>query len=312
MGHNYLTYQTWGLLAPGLFLGMAMGFTFSLLFYVKFFQWFRTLGEKFHTLIGKKFLHQLLLSAMKIMYAHDVDEQKETGNISIYGRRVGPTGQYLQFASIVIVFACSAMAFWIKFLIDESDHCDPRMDCFTSCVLAPNGLPRPLSPENCTYYEKDCIIKCFTFAFQYADALGNSGGVLILSKVVASIHATVWIGIASRSSQPRAKWQRTHAIFYIISSLIIVVFFWEVVLFVPSLRSLISGLKKGIEFWAYTYAFTTVFLVSGPVFILTTQPLEDDNERTAEDDNERTVEDDIERTGLLGQVNLHYSSETEN
>ena len=118
--------------------------------------------------------------------------------------------------------------------------------------------------------------------------------------MVASIHTTVWIGIASRSSQHRAKWLRNLAIFYTVSSLIIAVVYWGVFTFVPSLSSVISGFKKGIEFWAYSFAFTTVFLVSGPVFILTTQAkkrtVEDGNERTVEDDTERTVEDDTERT----------------
>ena len=301
MGHNYWTYIGWGFIPPSVILLMAVSvisiLPLGLQLGARLFK-----DTQFHpclTLIGEKFPHRLfLLSALKTMYGHDVDEQKETGKIMIYGRSVGFLGQYFQFASIVVVFSCSAVAFWTTFLIDESDQCNPQMDCFTFCVLNDHRMLNPL--ENCTYYEeKNCTIECFKFSFQYADALGNSGGVLALSKVIVSLHATVWIAIASLSSQPRAKWLRILAIVYIFLTLTIAAVISKVFTSMQNYSSPVD-IKKTIEFLAYTCAIEAVFLVSGPGFILTTEPLEDNKERTVEDDNERT--------GLQGRVNSQYGS----
>lgn len=192
--------------------------------------------------------------------------------ITIYGRNVGPKTLYIHFSAIVVVFSCSAMAFWYEFLLAESNECDPRMDCF-AFPQEDGSSNNPL--ENCTDYENDnYTIQCFKFVFNYADGLGNSGGVLILSKVIVSIHISMWIAIASLC--PAKSQTCTCSCFciigtlYIIISFISIVIIWLVIFNVSLLSDQLLGSHKSLTLFAYTVVFYITLIVSGPLFIFST------------------------------------------
>ena len=49
--------------------------------------------------------------------------------------------------------------------------------------------------ENCSDYENDNFtVSCFKFVFDYAGAIGDAGGVLVLASVITNMHAGLWFG----------------------------------------------------------------------------------------------------------------------
>ena len=272
MGHNYYLYSYLGIVVHVMFLTIPGLAFFSVviaivLAKVHMLESDSRLAHCFRFINNKFPFKALILSALKILYGHDVVEEKRRGEpskVTIYGRIPGPVALYVQFTLIVVVVVCSAWAFWSEFLLDETDRCDSQIDCFAS--YAGNGSLVQENPlENCTDFENEnYTIECFKFVFDYADGLGNSGGVLILAKVVASLHITLWVGLASLFPSIFTKWK---AIIHLIISSSIVLIVLAVV------RDVInSTISEFFQFFSYMIAFFFVFIFSGPMFILLTEP----------------------------------------
>ena len=290
MGHNYGIYLNLGIAFPVMLLTLAcltISFGLLVMILVKVSVMRKSDGRLAHCFrfINNKFpFKALIMSALKILYGHDIVEEKRRGGLSkvtIYGRIAGPVALYFQFTLIVIVFVCSAMAFWSEFLLDKNDRCDSQMDCFA--FYAENISTVQENPlENCTDFENNnYTIECFKFVFDYADALGNSGGVLILAKVVASLHMTLWVGLASLSPSIFTKWK---GLILSCSHFMILLFIMVIVLIIITAVP-VSGFEfnmKSLQFFPYGLAFSFVFIFSGPFFVAQTKPdlAQDDNERT--------------------------------
>ena len=290
MGHNYGLYSNLGIIVPVMFmfisfLTILFGALVLLLAKLHMLESDSRLARCFRFINNKFPFKALVLSALKILYGHDVVEEKRRGGpskITIYGRIAGFGALYVQSTLIVIVFVCSALAFWSEFLLDENDRCDSQMDCFAfyagnESVVEKNPL------ENCTDFENNnYTIQCYKFVFDYADGLGNSGGVLILAKVVASLHMTLWVGLASLFPSKFAVKARTILFIHLMISFFILTLFVITIGAVPLFSGLIfSGLSKSLKFLSYVLVFFCVFISSGPLFIVQTEPdlAHDDNER---------------------------------
>ena len=294
MGHNYDLYSSLGLVVPVMFLIITIltipfGFIAMLLAKFHMLESDGCLAHCFRFINNKFPFKALILSAMKILYGHDVVEEKRHGGpskITIYGRIAGSTALYSQFLLIVVVFVCSALAFWSEFLLDENDRCDSQMDCF-ALYAGNKSIVRQNPLENCTDFENNnYTIECFKFVFDYADGLGNSGGVLILAKVVASLHITLWVGLASLFPSKFTVKALIHLVIYL--SIVVIVLI--IIAAVPLFKGLLFiGLSKSLKLFSYVIVFSHVFIFSGPFFIVQTEPdlAQDDNERTGLVNNPR-------------------------
>ena len=222
-----------------------------------------------------------IFGGLKLIYGHQVDELEAKGKPTVYsicGRHI--KSWLLAVLFMVVVFVCSSIvvAFWNEFLVEESYSCQLDVDCF---VLDENGNPlqqHPLAEENCTKFEssKDAnvTLRCFKFVFNYASALGNAGGVLVLASAIMNIQAGLWIG----ASSCQGKWGRCFAVAAVATLNIVV----EVVMislpfavfYVPLLQETITKTNGSqVQFFTYWITFLCAFTFSGPVLTLFSKPL---------------------------------------
>ena len=154
-----------------------------------------------------------MYSAIKMIYGYDLVEKD--GKLTLYRRTLGTlkdfglrSGIEYQFLMTVFVLAASAVAFWSDFLLDEKDSCDDQFDCFAfdGGAFVSSNLVQSNPLENCTEFENGSHnIRCLRFSFDYANALGNAGGVLIISKVFASIIISLWIAVTTPMEENARK-----------------------------------------------------------------------------------------------------------
>jgi hypothetical protein len=168
------------------------------------------------------------------------------------------------------------VAFWNEFLVEESYSCQSDVNCF---VLDENDSPlhqEPLVRENCTEFElitskdsSNITLCCFKFVFNYASALGNAGGVLILASAVMNIQAGLWIG----ASVCGGKLGRSVAIAAVATLNVIVeaaMFALPfAVFYIPLLQETITRTSRSqVQFFTYWITFLCAFTFSGPFLIL--------------------------------------------
>ena len=194
---------------------------------------------------------------------------------TVCGRHVKSWLLVVLFMVVVFVCSCVVVAFWNEFLVEESYSCHQSdVDCF---LLDENDTPlhqEPLARENCTEFElsessSNVTLRCFKFVFNYASALGNAGGVLVLASAVMNVQAGLWIG----ASVCGGKLGRSVAIAAIATLNVIV----EVAMFalpfavfyIPLLQETITKTSRSqVQFFTYWITFLCAFTFSGPFLIL--------------------------------------------
>ena len=243
----------------------------------------------------------LLLSALKIIYGNDLVEHKRNdkpSTVTLYGREFGQKALLINFHIVTMVLSCAGLAFWSSFLLAESDQCDPRIDCFAFHAGNESIVQNNPLMENCTNYQNsNYTIQCYDFAFDYADGLGHSGGILVLSKVVVSLHISLWIAISSLLSSKSKKIFKLIGAVYVAATVIILALVFVALGTVPFFRDrLFEGFHNFLQIFAYFLAFLSIITVSGPMFILFTKPYDP---ASAEND---------ENAGL---VNSYHSTDSE-
>lgn len=285
---NYNTYNYVAYIAPIVLLGVSMILMLVAVYAIILVCWPFKKGIK---KLANKELSPLLLSefkekgnripcwtfifgGLKLVYGHQLEECKHPHKTNIYticGRHVRPWLLAVLFMVVVFVCSCTAVAFWCAFLINESDKCDPHMDCFAREALGERDLVQnePLM-ENCSQYENgNYTIHCFTFSFNYADALGDAGGVLVLATVIMNIQAGLWIGASSQEG----KWAWRLAIAGVATLNLIIeaglIAIPVVVQLVPFFGDkLINTDRNAVQFYTYWVTFVCAFTISGPIFIV--------------------------------------------
>lgn len=216
-----------------------------------------------------------VFGGLKLVYGNQISEcthriPNETNIYTICGRHVRPWLLVVLFMVVAFVFSCTVVAFWCEFLVDESSTCDRHMDCFARDSKGELVQEEPFSMENCSLHESDNFtIHCFRFAFSYADALGDAGGVLVLGTVIMNIQAGLWIGASSQTG----KWAWYLAVTGVtVLNLVVevgLIVMPIVVQFVPLFRDrIINTDRNAVQFYTYWATFLCAFTISGPIFII--------------------------------------------
>ena len=292
--YSYNTYKYSAYVVPLLVLGFSLIGVFVAAYTIILVSWpFKKMAKLADKEISPRLMADLrgagkkipcwtcIFGGLKLVYGHQIDEvvhpyPNQTNIYSICGRHVQPCLLVILFLVVVFVCNCTVVSFWSEFLIDESAQCDRHMDCFAFNNWGEIVQQEPL--DNCTEYELESYdIHCFRFSFDYADALGNAGGVMILASVVMNIQAGLWIGATSQ--QRKCLWYL--AVVGVITMNIIIeavlIAILIMVQFVPLFRTRItSSDRSSVQFYTYWATFLCAFTISGPIFIVFSKRLRRD------------------------------------
>lgn len=279
---SYSTYNNIAYVAPIVLLGVSMTLMMVFIYALILICWpFKKKVDKF----AKEELSTILpsekgiripcwtfiIGGLKLVYGHELRECTHMKRMNIYticNRHVRPWLLAVLFLVVAFVCTCTTVAFWCAFVIRESNECDTQMDCF---ALNKSGVvsDHPLN-GNCSNYENDnYTIHCFEFSFDYANALGNAGGVLVLASVIMNIQAGLWIGASSQEG--KWAWRLAVTGVTILNLLVeaVLIPLPIVVQMVPFLHSrLIDTDRNAVQFYTYWATFLSAFTISGPIFIV--------------------------------------------
>ena len=223
----------------------------------------------------------VIFGGLKLIYGHQLDEMEAKGKPTVYsicGRHIKAWLLVVLFMVVVFVCSCVVVAFWSEFLVEESSHCQSDTDCFALDDTYTPLQQEPLTRENCTKFEStensNVTLRCFRFVFNYASALGNAGGVLVLASAVMNVQAGLWIGASS--CQGKCGWSAAVAAVSTVNIVIEVVMFVLpfVVYYVPLLKETITKSSRSqVQFFTYWITFLCAFTFSGPVLTFFSRPL---------------------------------------
>ena len=183
---------------------------------------------------------------------------------NVCGRRVPLP---LLFMVVILVLSCACVEFWSEFLINEVTYCATTMDCFALALnYSLTGIIHVT--ENCSDYENDNFtVFCFKFVFDYANALGNVGGVLVLATIIINVQTGLWSGALSCSSScKKALALVCVSILYVLGIIFTIFVAVPTIVAVPLFEPIIDTRRNILKFIAYLLTFCTVFTVSGPIF----------------------------------------------
>ena len=223
-----------------------------------------------------------IFGGLKLIYGHQVDEMEAKGKPTVYsicGRHVKSWLLVVLFMVVVFVCSCVAVAFWSEFLVEESYHCQSDVDCFALDGYNSPLWQEPLSDENCTLVEtsrsdSNVTLHCFKFVFNYASALGNAGGVLVLASAVMNIQTGLWI--SAGSCQGRCGWSLAVTAVSVVNIVIELAMFALpfIAYYVPLLRErLTKSTRNQVQFFTYWLAFLCAFTFSGPILTFFSKPV---------------------------------------
>lgn len=216
-----------------------------------------------------------IFGGLKLIYGHQLNEchhriPHQTNIYTVCGRHVRPWLLVVLFIVVAFVFSCTVVAFWCEFLVEESDQCNSHMDCFALNKSSKGVVSQEPLMEKCFEYENDSYnIHCFRFSFDYAGALGDAGGVLVLASVIMNVQAGLWIGASSQ----RGKWTWCLAVAGVTTLNVMIelglIAMPLLVEFVPLFRSrVINTDRNAVKFYTYWATFLCAFTISGPIFII--------------------------------------------
>ena len=211
--------------------------------------------------------YKAMFKTSKLVYAQLECEKCEDTNMRTYtvcGRRVHLP---LLFMVVILVLSCACAEFWSEFLVKDVPYCDTTMDCFALALnYSLTGIIRVT--ENCSDYENgDYTISCFKFVFDYATALGNVGGVLVLAAIIINVQTGLWSGALSCSpSCKKASALAGVSILYVLGIIFTIFVAVPTIATVPLFEPIIDTKRNILKFIAYLLTFLAVFTVSGPIF----------------------------------------------
>ena len=215
----------------------------------------------------------LIFGGLKLIYGHQVDELEAPGKPTIYsicGRHVRSWLLAVLFMVIIFVCTCTAVAFWNEFLVEQSQTCDSQMDCFGLDLHTYSPLyQEPLA--NCTDFESmdNVTISCYKFVFNYASALGNAGGVLVLASVIMNIQAGLWISASNQ--QGKCAWHCSVVSVAAMNIIIVTALCATpfIINFVPLFKETVWSTNRGlVQFFTYWSTFLSAFIFSGPILTI--------------------------------------------
>ena len=184
-GYSYDTYSTISLVLPIMLLLTAPTEVFAVLLFLLLYC---RRDKKYFWIVSFKTLRQV--------YGDEL-QKNEGGEFTLYGRPLYKCSVVTLLCAVLVIFTCVLVSFWSELVVDQSDVCSISKDCF---AFHPNeGLPiqtEPLSFQNCTSFQsEEFIIECFIFSFNYIDAIGNCGSVLIVGTFIMRGLAGLFAGM---------------------------------------------------------------------------------------------------------------------
>ena len=150
----------------------------------------------------KRYFWTFALKTLQLVYGDEI-QQTEEGRFSLYGRPLERCKVPLLLAAVECIFLCVFISFYSELLFTESNVCSNTMDCFVTNATAGFDLQAdPVPPEICAEYQAQGYpIECFSFAFNYVQAIGNSGGVLVIAVFVMKAQAGVIAALLALKDQ---------------------------------------------------------------------------------------------------------------
>ena len=187
----------------------------------------------------------------------------------LYSREIRKGVLAALFLAEGIIMLCVAVSFWSEFLIEQVDQCTSHFDCFA--LLSGRPVQRaPLDMENCSLYEMspNHTILCFRYAFNYIDAIGNSGSVLVIGTLVMNIHSAISAGAYTLKGRKAMAVKIVLLLYFILGGLVMLLISPLVAGTTNVVRRALWNTNNGIiQFVAYYFTFNFAFFVSGPGFI---------------------------------------------
>ena len=193
------------------------------------------------------------------------DHQKKKTEYSLFNRELSKRKMQYLFTALLTIYFCTVVSFWAQLLVDEGSQCDAHMDCF-----ALNGSLVQNSPlkGNCTYYEDNgYIIQCYRFYFNYVDAIGNSGSVIVVGSLVMNMQP--FISALALALKGKLGVLAKLGLFLYFAVISLGFFIVPLLAISDAARAVLFPTNKAIvEFCAYYFTFAFAFILPGPVFIL--------------------------------------------
>ncbi len=121
-------------------------------------------------------------------------DKKISKQVSLHGFELNRLTVILLFNGIISVYICAFTTFFSKLLITESTgQCNLGMDCFALNVSSRSLVQEDSLQENCLEYLSNTsyIIQCYKLSFNYASAIGSTGGILLVGSFVLKTQAAL-------------------------------------------------------------------------------------------------------------------------
>ena len=197
-------------------------------------------------------------------YLEDCNGDNKSGDQ--YSKEIGKIKVTMLFTGVIGIYFCAAISFWSDLIVEETTQCDVQMDCFA--LNASTGILQqeiPLMDECINYKNDGYTIQCFRFVFNYINAIGNAGSVIIVGALVMNVQSAISALIVS-SKRKFAKWVLIlYFIFFSYAPFVVIIF----LNINDVIESVVFPTRKAIvQFTAYYVAFMYAFTVSGPLFTL--------------------------------------------
>ena len=154
------------------------------------------------------------------------------------------------------------MTFWYVFLVDVTYGCVSHLDCFPFPVGVSAAIATNMTPIiNCSDYEilpDNMTVLCFTFVFDYPQAIGAAGGVFAFAVLGIRAMIGILIWLQNRNSDGCGICLMfVLFIVYLMGTITV----YLLATFVPVFRPLVIGPPKQIQFVVYSITFVAGFIM---------------------------------------------------
>ena len=272
-GYSYSTYSTLSVAIPLFLLQMGPMAIVLLIFLVFGFKWIccRKVCHKMRNDI----IWTLCFKVLRPIYGDELKLDKEKNEFTLYERPMRKHKMLSLSIAVMGIFCCVFVSFWSEFLVSETDTCNKEMDCFA--LNATSGLPlgtQPLSFKNCTAYQEqddeEFDIKCYFLAFDYVDAIGNSGGVLIIGALILTSQAILADGFLTLKDTSKRYGRVAASIFVCIQVVfgLLLIPLMVLLLIIPATRHSITSTNNSIvQFITYYFALSYAYMSTVYAFL---------------------------------------------
>ena len=205
-----------------------------------------------------------IIGVVKFLLGDIIEERDVNGSKNYYIR-----GQPLKgsFRNVIIsntfqLTACALMTFWYVFLVDVTYGCVSHLDCFLFPVGVSTAVAGNMTPiMNCSEYEilpDNMTVLCFTFVFDYPQAIGAAGGVFAFAVLGIRAMIGILMWLQNRNSDGCGIClMLVLTTMYFIGTITV----YLLGTLVPLFRPLVIGPPKQIQFFVYSITFLTGFIM---------------------------------------------------